>query len=271
MKADALHSIKSTKIYDCPVDHPALPGLYNTHIPNNPPLWAAFQGRHTGRAVVDDMLSPTQCVLRTDMCLTFASTKVSQHFLAESIHLFRQAGQVWLVRCLGDTPAPACDRICSRLEFYECDPRSLAHNKMLRSIPEDFHLQTIDQALLARCEWRDDMVFYCGSLENFLQNGLGICLMHGDEIIVEAYASALGAPYAEIGAITHAAYRGNGYAPATVAYLIQLLKQRGYQAYWSCDTDNAASARVARKLGFRIEKPYEIWEYDAINPKQQDG
>ncbi len=53
-------------------------------------------------------------------------------------------------------------------------------------------MRRIDRALLERCEWRDDMAFYCGSLENFLRHDLGMCLMHGEEIIVEAYACPLG-------------------------------------------------------------------------------
>ena len=105
------------------------------------------------------------------------------------------------------------------------------------------------------------MAFYCGSLENFLKNDFGLCLMHGEEIIVEAYACPIGCTYAEIGAITHERYRGKGFAPIAVAYLIEALQQCGYQAYWSCDVDNPASARVARKLGFKARETYEIWEY----------
>ena len=89
------------------------------------------------------------------------------------------------------------------------------------------------------------MAFYCGSLENFLRMELRICLMHAEEIIVEPYASALGATYAEIGAITHEPYRGKGHAPITVAHLIEILEQRSYHTYWSCDSDNQASMQVA--------------------------
>ena len=110
-----------------------------------------------------------------------------------------------------------------------------------------------------------DMEFYCGSLDNFLANGIGLVMMRGDEIIVEAYASSLGDTQAEIGAITREPYRGRGYAPITCAYLINTCEQRGYRAYWSCDADNEASIRVARKLGFRQEKAYEILEYSPLS------
>jgi len=250
---------------ECPVDHPALPSLFDPHIPNNPALWAVFQGHHAGRALVDDIQHPSHCVVRTEAVLTYTSHHVSQPFLGKAIDYFKHIGHIWLIRSAGDPAAPEGYRALPRLEFFDYDPHSPVLEDFRNRLPAGFELRLIDVNLLYRCEWRDDMAFYCGSLENFLHNGVGICLMHGDEIIVETYASALGASYAEIGAITHGPYRGRGYAPIAVAYLIEALEQRGFHAYWSCDADNPASARVARKLGFRIERPYEIWEYEPLH------
>ena len=248
---------------DCPTDHPALPGLFDPHIPNNPALWAVFLGRHAGRALVDDLLIPRQCVVRTDALLTYASCGISQDFLGRAIAHFRQSQRLWLVRNQADPSAPSGYRMMPRLEFYDYDPHSQVLADLRNQVPTGHELRTIDMELLQRCEWRDDMAFYCGSLENFLRYDLGLCLMQGEEIIVETYASALGSPYAEIGAITHEPYRGKGFAPITVAYLIEALEQRGYHAYWSCDQDNPASARVASKLGFKVEKAYEVWDYES--------
>ena len=107
------------------------------------------------------------------------------------------------------------------------------------------------------------MEFYAGSLSKFLAHGVGLCLMREEEILVEAYASALGKTRAEIGAITREAYRGRGYAPIACAFLIEACQQRGYQAYWSCDADHLASLRVAHKLGFQQERAYRIYEYNS--------
>jgi RimJ/RimL family protein N-acetyltransferase len=248
----------------CPINHPALPTLFDPHVPNNPALWAVFHGRHNGRALVDNLEKPDQCMVRTEALLTYASHLISKSFLTEAIDYFRRIGTLWLIRSPGDPPAPEGYRIQPRLEFYDYDPLSpvLANNR--NRLPAGYEIRPIDMNLLNRCEWRDDMVLYCGSRENFLLNGLGMCLMHGDEIIVETYASALGAGYAEIGAITHEPYRGRGYGPVAVAFLIEKLEQRGYYAYWSCDVDNTASARVARKLGFQVERAYEILEYEML-------
>jgi GNAT superfamily N-acetyltransferase len=249
-------------VIDCPISHPALPNLFDPHVPNNPALWAVFKGRLFGIAVVDRLEEPSQCVLRTAARLTYASHLVSQSFLAMAIDYLRRFGIIWLIHSPGDPPAPEGYRTLPRLEFYGYNRLSPILADFRNQLPAGFELRPIDKSLLNHCEWRDDMSFYCGSLDNFLLNGLGMCLMHGEEIIVEAYASSLGAPYAEIGAITHESYRGMGYAPIAVAYLIEALEQRGYLAYWSCDIDNPASAQVARKLGFRTERPYETLEYE---------
>ncbi len=249
---------------ECPVDHPALPTLFDPMIPDHPALWAVLKGRHAGRAMADDAEHPTQCVLRTDAALTYSSRRIGQAFLHEAIALFQKVGPTWLIwqpALSAHIVAPQADRMIERLEFYDYDPHSAALTELRLRLPAGFELRPIDRQLLERCEWRSDMEFYCGSLDNFLVNGLGLCLMHGDEIIVEAYVSSFGDTHAEIGAITREAHRGRGYAPITSAYLIEACEQRGYHAYWSCDVDNPASARVARKLGFRQEKAYQVLEY----------
>ncbi len=251
-------------MHNCPLDHPALPALFDPSVPNNPALWAVFKGRHTGRAVVDNLRRPSQCVVRTDAALTFSSREISQPFLHEAIAHFREIGDVWLVWPPAQSPrlvVPEANGVVQRFEFSDIDAYASVLTDLRHNLPDGYEICPIDLPLLERCEWRSEMVFYCGSEDNFLVNGIGFCLMQGDEIIVEAYASALGETQAEIGAITHEAHRGRGYAPITCSYLIRECAQRGYGAYWSCDVDNPASIRVAQKLGFRQQRAYQIFEY----------
>lgn len=249
---------------ECPVNHPALSALFDPMVPDHPALWAVLRGRHTGRALVDNVEHPTQCVLRTDAALTYSSRQISQAFLYEAITHLQKAGPIWLIwrpAISAHIVAPQADQIVERLEFYDYDPHSAVLADLQGRLPASFELHQIDRQLIERCEWRSAMEFYCGSLDNFLSNGMGLCLMQRVEIIVEAYASSFGDAHAEIGAVTRAPYRGHDYAPIACAYLIQACEQRGYHAYWSCDADNMASIRVARKLGFRQEKAYQIFEY----------
>jgi RimJ/RimL family protein N-acetyltransferase len=253
---------------ECPTNHPSLPTLFDPDIPDRPVLWAVLKGRHAGRAWVDDAQAPSQCVLRTDANLTFSSRSVSIAFLDRAIAQARRVGPVWLIWSSDMHPQlhrskPA--RVTERLAFSEYDANSPELTDLRQRVPDGYQIRRIDRALLQRCEWRSDMEFFCGSLENFLAHNLGLCMMHGDEIIVEAYASSLGLTHSEIGAVTRKAYRGRGYAPVTCAHLIAALERRGYHAYWSCDSDNVASIRVAQKLGFRHQEPYDVLEYNPDN------
>jgi RimJ/RimL family protein N-acetyltransferase len=249
-------------LHECSVTHPALADLFDLDVPNNPVLWAVLRGRNGGRAWVDDLQTPSQCVLRTDSTLAFASRQISQAFLHQAIMHLRQIGPVWFVQPL--PLAPQASSVFRRLEFYDCDPRSRALADLQR-LPDGLDIRPIDRRLLERCQWREEMEFFCGSVDNFLENGIGLALMQGDEIISEAYATSLGEARAEIGAVTREEQRGRGYAPIACTYLIQACARRGYQAYWSCDADNAASARVARKLGFEQERAYQVLEYSALS------
>lgn len=252
-------------MFACHAEHPALPALFDPAIPDNPVLWAVFQGRNAGRALVDNNRNPSQCVVRTDAILTFASQQIDQAFLHESIAYIRETDALWLVwpnTMVARVLPPDEPKVVERYEFYDYDYQSLMQAKRKQRLPDGFEIRPIDRNLLERCEWGPEMEFYCGSGENFLENGIGLCLMRGEEIIVEAYASSLGDQMAEIGAITREAYRGFGYAPMACAFLMEACEQRGYHAYWSCDKDNPASIRVAQKLGFRIQKSYQILEYD---------
>ncbi len=254
-------------MYDYPAQSSELQALFDPDLPNSPALWAVLDGRYSGKALVDDGQNPVQCVLRTDAALTYFSAHTGQPFLNEAVTQCRKDGLVWLVwphQTSLHPPQRDSTEIVRRREFYEYDPRSSILANLRNQLPAGYTIQNIDRPLLEHCEWRAEMEFYAGSLPNFLAHGIGLCLMKGDEIIVEAYASSLGKTRAEIGAITREAFRGRGYAPIACAYLIEACEQRGYQAYWSCDADHTASVRVAQKLGFSQSRTYQIYEYTSL-------
>jgi GNAT superfamily N-acetyltransferase len=249
-------------MHEIPATSANLKELFDPRQPNSPALWAVLRGNHNGRALVDDRQHPHQAVVRTDAVLTYFSQETRQEFLNKAIETFRKAGEVWLVwphQTGLHPPQVESATIVGRLEFTEADPNTL--NQLRSQLLAGFAMRAIDAGLLQRCVWRQEMAFYAGSTENFLAHGIGLCMMQEDEILVEAYASALAKIRAEIGAITHEPYRGRGYAPIACAYLAAACQQRGYQPYWSCDTNHIASIRVAQKMGFRQTKAYQIFEY----------
>lgn len=248
-----------------PASDERLQVLFYPALPNSPALWAVLEGKYSGNALVDDQDHPKQCVLRTDAFLTYFGSHTSKKFLDLAIARFKKAGSIWLVWPVDtslDPPRKGESKAVSRLEFNDCDPDSKTLVDLRNSLPEGCTIQPMDRTLFHQCNWRPEMVHYAGSENKFLQHGIGLCLLQDNKILVEAYASALGNKKAEIGAITHKNYRGNGYAPILCAYLIETCRQRGFQAIWSCEADHQASIRVAQKLGFKSERGYTIYEYE---------
>jgi GNAT superfamily N-acetyltransferase len=167
---------------------------------------------------------------------------------------------IWPSSPTAATP-PEAAHIIQRLEFTAGDAIAGAEPSEPPFIPGGLHIRAMDRELLARCEWGPPMELACGSFEAFLAHGVGLCLMRDDEIIAEAYAPFRGVRTMELGVVTRDDQRGHGYAALLCAHLIPLCRQRGFEPYWSCDADNAASIRLARRLGFGDARPYTALVY----------
>jgi RimJ/RimL family protein N-acetyltransferase len=91
-----------------------------------------------------------------------------------------------------------------------------------------------------------------------------LCLLRGEEILCEASTGPAVNGLIELGVITHEPHQGQGYATLTCAHLAHQCEQRGYQTYWNCAKQNVASAAVARKLGYRIEREYKLLAWSEL-------
>jgi len=49
----------SPLLQEIAVDAPVLQELFDPCLPNNPALWAALKGKHPGKAVVDNVQTPS--------------------------------------------------------------------------------------------------------------------------------------------------------------------------------------------------------------------
>ena len=244
--------------------HPNLPALFDPKTPNNPILFATLRGHTPGRAWVDDSDIPSQCMVRVNGLLVFLSNGVDQAFLEKGFDVIKQFSHVVFVSRRGESTLqiPKADRILQRLEFTEYDVESQLITDLINGgLPNDFEILDIDKELIKKIDSREDIESYCGSLENFLEHGLGICLMQNGEIVSEAYAPYVTVKNVELATFTKETHRGHGYATKTCAHFIQTCRARGLEPYWSCDADNLASVSLARKLGFRNEREYEILMY----------
>jgi len=95
-------------------------------------------------------------------------------------------------------------------------------------------------------------------MEETLENLFGFFLMQGDEVLCEALAGPLIRSTCEPGVDTYENHRRKGYATVTVSHLIDACERAGHQTWWNCNGKNLASAALARKLGYRVEKIYRL-------------
>ncbi len=80
--------------------------------------------------------------------------------------------------------------------------------------------------------------------------------MRGDEILSEATVGPSALDLYEPGVFTKEQHRGKGYGTMVTARLIQQIEAMGKRTYWNCTVQNAGSAGIARRLGYRTKKEF---------------
>ena len=85
---------------------------------------------------------------------------------------------------------------------------------------------------------------------DMVTEGIAAAAIVDGKIVAIAHVYAETDLHADIGVSTLEEWRGNGFATAAAALVASRLQARGKVPAWSCGEDNAASLRVAQKLGF---------------------
>jgi hypothetical protein len=237
--------------------------LFDPDEPHSAWVFSSLEGRTLGKAYVDNIDKPVHCLLTTNFLnLTCLSEGMEQQWLNQAVTELRQGKEVilnWVPRIAArlqppDHPVAARDS----LAFCDCRPGPAL------DLPEGHHFRAIDKELIKRCLWGNAMLEAYGTTDNFLRDGIGICLMADDEICCEAYGAFLGAGKYDLGIITHEKYRRQGHAYLTSSHLIHLCAEQGYATTWSCFQSNVGSAATARKLGYQTETAYQWLYYSPI-------
>ena len=74
------------------------------------------------------------------------------------------------------------------------------------------------------------------------------------ELAAVACTFFLGRSYEDVGVVTVPKFQRRGLSTACAAALCRDIRTRGHQPIWSTSPDNAASLRVAEKLGLRVDR-----------------
>jgi len=144
-------------------------------------------------------------------------------------------------------------------------------------VPEGYSVRRIDRALVedpdlaftnAVEEWTP-LGQGWGSLDNFLENGVGFCVVHGDEIVARCQADCRAGERIDVGIITDPAHRRRGLASTVAAATVEYCLGHGFSTVgWHCDYDNPGSWKTAEKVGFERAREYFYYYYIYELPDQ---
>ncbi|GAG19561.1 unnamed protein product, partial [marine sediment metagenome] len=191
---------------------------------------------------------------------TFASVGCPEAFLHEAIDLASRLGQIVLIDSGVPESIQARGRVVERTKFDDCDLDSEALQALRQRLPSHLEARMLDGELLERCPYAGSTLpkLYGDKLDSYFGFGYGVCLLHGEDVVSEAYVGYVAEGRVEVIAGTAEPYRGQGLASIVAALLAEAARWRGHQPTWSCITENVGSMKVARRLAFRTERPYRM-------------
>ena len=214
----------------------------------------------SGKILVDDIQNPTWSVVREphDNSLYFGGTTDSK-IISSVIANLRREGDVLIGMWLDDPRIdllPGDNYYDGRvLEFYN-RPVGKGLSKYLDNLPDDCILRRLDRNSIMQTEWGPDDVRSSSGVEIWEKDYIGYYLLKDNMIVAESTVGPPALGLYEPGVFTQEMHRKKGYGTIVSARLVQEIEKLGGQTYWNCAKQNIASAAIARKLGYRVEKEY---------------
>lgn len=241
---------------------PAFRALFRTDEPHPTRLPAVLTGMAHGKLLTDNPTNPTWGIVQEgyDGCI-YLGGEPSPTTIAAVITQLRKERMV-LALVWPTDPRTALlpqtfDEESLSIDFYD---RSLGQGLdcYCNALPDNCTIRRANRELIMRTEWGPGDVDYQGGLDAWEERCICFCLMRGEEILSEASVGPSVDGLREPGVFTQKAHRGNGYGTIVSAHLVHHIERLGERTYWSCDSTNYPSAAIARKLGYRLEKPFRV-------------
>jgi hypothetical protein len=241
---------------------PTLKALFDPWMPTAIRCQAVLGGGNAGRIFVDVPDHPRIGYVweRDDGTLYQGGLKDSQVLQRIVEHLGQEAIVALGFRD-GDPevenfpPDPQAGAECVELER----PAKGSDLSEYLKLPQGFSVHRMGRALLEKSPRLDETLVRYVSLESYLETGMNVCILHGEEFVCEAGADMEVGGMREVGVVTKLAYRGGqGFGTLVTAHLLNWCDELGYATYWDCAKLNIGSLKIARKLGFRNERCYKL-------------
>jgi RimJ/RimL family protein N-acetyltransferase len=240
-------------------------------------LNGVLDGRHAGRVFVDDSVAPSAAYVWTPWgyhyllgdCSDPTFISALRTKLADELQPYSAAqGEPDILltlvpdsweSALGDLlPTPDVLKLYRSTFTFDRSKFQTIFDRH-PNIPSDFSMERINKQLAQQLV--GDICATWRSVDDFLEYGLGYCLLDGHTIVSSCLSAFVARGVVEIGVSTQNQYRRKGYANLTATSCINHCLENGWIPHWECFWDNQPSIGLAHKLGFKStgENPIYYW------------
>jgi RimJ/RimL family protein N-acetyltransferase len=241
-------------------------------------IFAVIEGTVQGKIWVDNPLHPQTAFAITPEAQYVAGNPYSSDFNRALAAWYSRRPHVELIYSSPDWETQFTTLLAGK--FARKSPRLHYSFKALKmphwkeSIPSGFSINPVDREFMGRTHLKNfgeisSRTEDWGSVDNFLEKGFGICLLHGDAIISRCIADNVSGAACEVGIGTAEGYRRRGFAALTLAATVEYCLSQGLTRIgWHCLENNTGSWKTAEKIGFERTRRYPHYHngFPAENP-----
>lgn len=240
-----------------------------------PLISAVIQGGQRGQVFADRRELPSSALVVTDFGFMFlAGAEQNAPFDASLSRLFANGDALKPSYLMWYSPPAGWQRrldefgseVVRRRERVRFEFREERAGWLAEPVecPDGFELKHASAELLPEAEklgLKLDSRFWASAAE-FVEHGLGVFLMRGDEVVSLCYAAAVADGLAEVDVATAPEFRERGLAGVVAKQFAKECLRRGVTPTWDCFEYNAGSMKLAEKLGFVETRRYPFYNFN---------
>ena len=243
----------------------ALAELIRSDTPTRPRCLAVLDGRLRGRVWADDSVSPSTAIVIEDADGTvYAGGALTRDLVAATLAGVETASGD-LIFGFADTGDPLRSLVPGEpywrgqaIDFTEREPSSNEASALAARLPDGAQLVRLDATRLPLTAWYDDTLFAFGSVERWEEHGIGYAVVIDGRVVAESVAGPRSRRTLEMGVVTDEQHRRRGFGTLVSLAVARACEERGDQVWWNANAGNEPSIRIARRIGFRRERRYDL-------------
>ncbi len=219
---------------------------------NQPILHAMLENRSAGKVFTDDKTNPSFMLVCSPAGYVFLGGEPNQASLRQIVSYLKTLSYISLVCPLDwkfkDFFLKAGFTTVDRIQFQRC-VAVFNLDSWKEKLPSQYSISKINKEIFPQCNWYSFIRSCYGESDRFFSNGMGFCLTAQGKIVSESYG-LIAANKAEIGVVTDPSYCGQNLGTCICAIMLNYCYEHTIEPFLSCNSDNSASAAIAKKLGF---------------------